>query len=496
MNQPQPPRNDPDNLQEAVTAYLDGELDVDGARLIEDRLAHDAPFRSQVQSLQQTWELLDRLPQVAADPNFAATTVEMVAVTVRDESPHAAQRFWRRWGRPAGLLVGAALAACLAGFLLTSGIAALFTTGGLLADADDRLLQDLPVVEHLDKYLVAEDVQFLRALRAHPSAARIATTDLAPGQQTVLSDEPVERRRARVAQMSPQEKHQLAVNHQRFAAFPPARQETLRAFHRQLIEDQQREELAGILDAFYQWYQHLAPEQRGELRGRPQAQRLASLDHLLAQQEKQRRADVVWQDAQATIRWFQDLALRHRDQLIQGTPEATSPPPGDVDHPAHRYRLLRLLWQRWDQGRDPQNPPLTDHDLARLKPALSPAGQQVLAAAPDPKTALARLLDYLPPQFWRPWVGGRRRGYPGPPFPHPDPAGSPGAVSRDELMRFFHQRLTPEQQERLKRLPPDQFLGALRQEYLQAAFGGPRPPAGDQRPPHPPPPRWSPGPAF
>jgi hypothetical protein len=401
MDSSKPPISDPEKLQEAVTAYLDGELDVEGASEIEDLLAHDAPFRSNLQRLQQSWDLLEELPRVEADPNFAATTVEMVAVTVREDSHRQSDGREPTLLRQAGILVSATLAACVVGFLVTTGVAALFKASGVLSDAGDQLLRDLPVLEHLDKYLVADDLQFLRALHEHPPAAAITDAVIDADQRTVLTDEPVDRRRERVEQMGQRDKHTLTINQQRFAAFEPAQQERLRTFQQQLMQDEQRDPLVDTLDAYYHWYKQLAPEQRVELRGRPGEQRLAYLDDLLAKQEKQTQKELARQDVQAVVHWMQDLAVRHREQLTRGMPGAARSMLDDIQQPAHRQRLMRLLWQRWQDGRDPQTPPLTDQDIAVLKDSLSPQAGQVLEESPDAITALRKLVDSLPAQFQR-----------------------------------------------------------------------------------------------
>jgi hypothetical protein len=483
MHPSQPPTSDPDQLQEAVTAYLDGELDAEGSREIEDRLSRDAQFRSNLQRLQQSWDLLEELPRVEADPNFAASTVEMVAVSAREDASQPSNGRGAMLWRQAGMLVGATLAACAVGFLVTTGVAGLFRASGVSTNADDQLLRDLPVLEHLDKYLVAADLQFLRALQAHPPASKILDGVVDADQQTVLTDQPVRQRRVRVAQMSQGEKHALAANQQRFAALEPPQQDRLRTFHQQLIQDDQRDELATTLDAFYHWYKQLAPEQRAQLRGRADEQRLAYIDDLLAQQEQQRRLEVARQDAQAAVRWLQDLALRHREQLTRELPAAERRMLEQVDQTAQQQRLMRLLWQRWRQGSIPQTPPLTDQDITRLKESLSPEARQVLEEAPDARTALRNLVDYLPIKLQRSMVAGRQHGRQGSGQSGAqrmfsaavDTAFMQPAVSEEQLMRFFRERLEPEQQERLKRLPPDQFLRVLRQEYYRSQFGGQRP---------------------
>src|SRR6187399_1624604 len=68
-------------LEEELTAYLDGELDAAGVRRVEERLARDAAYHGQLQKLERTWGLLDRLPRASVGEDFTKTTLEMVAVS-------------------------------------------------------------------------------------------------------------------------------------------------------------------------------------------------------------------------------------------------------------------------------------------------------------------------------------------------------------------------------------------------------------------------------
>ncbi len=142
-------------LEEELVAYLDGELDAEASRGIEDRLAADPEVRQTLHRLDRTWEMLDELdpPQVAE--RFTQTTLEIVAESAEEEvrrsRAEAPRRRRRRWAvATAGLL-----AAGLAGFL---GVA-LFAP-----DLNRQLIQDLEMLQRLDQYRQINDVEFLRML--------------------------------------------------------------------------------------------------------------------------------------------------------------------------------------------------------------------------------------------------------------------------------------------------------------------------------------------
>ena len=150
----QQPANADPVIEEQLVAYLDGELDAEASRRVEELLAADPKVRQALQGLDRTWELLGELeaPQVAE--RFAQSTLEMVAVaavedTERSRTEASRRRRWR-WV----MLSGSLLAAGAAGLL---GI-------WLRPDPNRQLIDDLPVLESLDEYRQIDDIEFLRSL--------------------------------------------------------------------------------------------------------------------------------------------------------------------------------------------------------------------------------------------------------------------------------------------------------------------------------------------
>lgn len=138
-----------------LVAYLDGELDADQARAVEDRLSRDAEYRRQLRELQQTWDLLDQLPTAEVDDRFTQTTLAMVAVSAAEDVDQAQQRqvhTRRRWWWTGSL---AAAVAFVIGYAAVSLV---------VSRENRRLLRDLPVIQRLDEYRYADSVEFLRLL--------------------------------------------------------------------------------------------------------------------------------------------------------------------------------------------------------------------------------------------------------------------------------------------------------------------------------------------
>jgi hypothetical protein len=110
----------PEVDDELLVAYLDGELEASEVRRVEAGLASSAVLRARLEGLRKAWDMLVELPTPQLSPNFAQSTIEMVAVTAESTSLSLQQRVRqvRRW-----LLRGAALVASFfIGYLAISSL--------------------------------------------------------------------------------------------------------------------------------------------------------------------------------------------------------------------------------------------------------------------------------------------------------------------------------------------------------------------------------------
>jgi anti-sigma factor RsiW len=155
MNE-QPNNSKPDaSADEQLTAYLDGELDDDVSREIEQRLGDDEQYREQLKRLDEAWALLDHLPQSDVDDVFTQTTVEMVALAAEKDARTAERgrrrRAWLAWSGTIAVVVLAAVFGYLAARYR-------------LDRPNRQLVKDLPVIENVDVYQYAESTQWLEML--------------------------------------------------------------------------------------------------------------------------------------------------------------------------------------------------------------------------------------------------------------------------------------------------------------------------------------------
>ena len=144
-------------LENQLVAYLDGELDEEARRLIDRRLAAEPELRDALGRLERTWDMLDGLERSSVEETFTQSTLEMVAQAAAEDVQEAlAEAPRRRWRRR--LAVSASmLAAAAAGFLITVMVR---------PNPNRELLEDLPVLENLDRYSEIHDIDFLRLLAA------------------------------------------------------------------------------------------------------------------------------------------------------------------------------------------------------------------------------------------------------------------------------------------------------------------------------------------
>ncbi|MGC1275551.1 MAG: hypothetical protein WBC44_17720 [Planctomycetaceae bacterium] len=136
-----------------LVAYLDGELDEDDAREIEQVLAASEVARHEVEMLGRTWDLLETLPRGYASAEFAAKTLATVQVATakppQQWQPHA------RRGLIALAWATALAAAALVGFAIGHR---------WLPRQDEPFVDEFPLIQNLDAYQDAGSVEFIERL--------------------------------------------------------------------------------------------------------------------------------------------------------------------------------------------------------------------------------------------------------------------------------------------------------------------------------------------
>jgi len=155
MSQHDPINDDPSAIEEQLVAYLDGELDEQSSRRVEELLASDPAVRQKLEQLEQAWDMLGELGLSPVERDFTKTTLAMVAVAAeedverqRAEMPRHRRRRW--------IVAGSGL--------LASGLIGFLAVVFFWPNPNHRMLRELPMLENLDQYRQIDDVEFLRTL--------------------------------------------------------------------------------------------------------------------------------------------------------------------------------------------------------------------------------------------------------------------------------------------------------------------------------------------
>jgi anti-sigma factor RsiW len=144
-----------EQLREELVAYLDGELDAEHSRRIEQRASEEPEARRMLEEFDRTWHMLDDLEGQPTSEDFTRTTLAMVAQAASDDVAKDKAEVPRRRRRAALWIAAGMISAAAAGFLITAAVA---------PDPNAQLLRDLPVLENFDRYQDVGSVEFLRAL--------------------------------------------------------------------------------------------------------------------------------------------------------------------------------------------------------------------------------------------------------------------------------------------------------------------------------------------
>jgi hypothetical protein len=442
-------------LEDELTAYLDGELDAESVRRVEERLARDESYRTQLQKLDRTWSLLDGLPRASVDEKFTKTTLEMVALSASHDADAVVRGLpaRRRRQRLAGVISMAA--ALLVGFAIGSQV---------WPDPNQKLLADLPVLENLDLYYQVDDVEFLRLLdREHvfedSDSDSPTPVDIAPQQAAGSQSEELAARQTRIAGLDAGKQQDLLRKFERFEALSAAEQQRLRDLQAQITADPHSQQLLLVLERYHEWLKTITTPQRAKLAELPAKERVDQIEAIQRERrDAQRLEPLNRQDMREIGRWIDELVERHRKELVAGIPQRYREWYNrQTDADAKRMALVFRLFGR-SRG-DEQDSKVTEQDVQRLTEKLSDSARAELAKADSPEAQRSVVRGWVFASLRRSSSWQReRRGNP---------------VVGDELLQFLQTEVPPAERERLLKKPREEMLQELRKMYFERS-GGPR----------------------
>jgi hypothetical protein len=450
---------------EELVAYLDGELEGQTRRELEQRLLKDDVARRRLKELQVSFELLGDLPAATVDDQFTRSTLEMAVLNASQTMPT-----WRH--KPIWRVRTLALCAAL---VALAGLGGWGVTELNQLRIERSQLEDLPAAQYLDQLRAIDDLELVRQLSddlewQQQMALAVDVGELQlPDASRWLGLVPAEERLEAVSMFSPQDRATLASQFEMLTRqLPNAERTVIRQRARLLSETpaEQRQDLLRTVLQYGTWINTLVANDQARIRDAKGPQRRAVIDEIL---ERDRG------------RWIAQYPLSASDKsvviewMLGQVRSAISERQGD-DAQRDRAALEqfeRLLNERNGRARDrasrsPTNfgafrvfalwmeRGMTDAAIAEVRSRLSAEAREKLETMND----LEEQREIL-----RSWVGITLRDR----FRTPDAS------------QQLYLQMDSRQQEQLDLLPADEFLAELNN---RAQFRGPmgRPP---RRPPPP-----------
>ncbi len=380
-NQPTPNRE----TTELITSYLDGELTEEQRIEVETRLTRDHDFRTELQQLQKTWDLLDVLPRPEPRTSFTKTTLELV---VKDASREAARDRAQLWAWPTRFF--ALFAVPILAFLFTNQVT------DLVQNVDHRhLVNDLPLLENLYYYETAEDFLFLEALKKSQ-----LFSDNDPWQDVTADGQQVEtgvnlltagfsQREKTLESYDVDQLDQLNRKREKWLSLSEEQRQPLLEFHQRLLKAPDSETLQKILVRYYHWLKALDEVTRTETMDLPVRERIARIRAIKIREAEELfglagSTAVPDEDKKFVFAWMNGIVDSKRERIQRLTirefqRKRDAIRRGEIQFNQRRrlgsgraYIIDQLMVLSPDVAAD-----LVFEDIETLKLGLSTAGQQV-----------------------------------------------------------------------------------------------------------------------
>ena len=258
--------DDGEQLNEQLSAYIDGELSPAETVVLEQRLAADEKLCKRLAGLKNNWGLLESLPRENVSSRFTASTVEMVAIraTANNSLDTSTTIGWASQNPRWFFILAAALLAGLFGYMATRVITNTSPVNGLIENRNALLIKHLNFLEHFPEYQLADDIEFLTKLyqmEYFSSRTQVAAYPAIVKQAQDSNDEA----RTRILGMNSGEKNRVHRNYLGFLQLPEPEQKRLLILHDTLLAAPNTEVLSKVLMTYSRWYQQLDPLEQVEI---------------------------------------------------------------------------------------------------------------------------------------------------------------------------------------------------------------------------------------
>ncbi|MEZ6044563.1 MAG: hypothetical protein R3C11_03070 [Planctomycetaceae bacterium] len=145
------------DLRSNLVAYLDGELDEETSRDVEQLLAKSEVARHDVEMLSRSFDLLDMLPKEKASEQFTQQTLATISA-LENQIP-LADRQWFQWSRRLFVIC------CWFCLLIGSAYGGYIAGQKLWPSPTEQILEDFDFYNNLDHYEEVGEIEFLKQLQ-------------------------------------------------------------------------------------------------------------------------------------------------------------------------------------------------------------------------------------------------------------------------------------------------------------------------------------------
>jgi hypothetical protein len=250
---------------------------------------------------------------------------------------------------------------------------------------------------------------------------------------SVAADDSYARNAARLEEMTPEQKEELARKKAQFDVLTAAEKQHLRDIHAAITADPNAKELSETATKYARWLAALDPAERAPLLDiQDPKQRIARIKEIMQQQEERRfrfyAGNLPEEDRKAIYKWLDEWMLANESEIRERAPRDSRQRIDEAPDADARRRALIEAWQRGRQRLAPG-----PDDYAELFKRLSTETQKyveslvatTLAAEPEKDRTPARHQE-LRQQRLESLVQTARFSR----FSSP--------VSMDELLKFYH----------------------------------------------------------
>ena len=375
--------DDAEQLNEQLSAYIDGELSPEETIVLEQRLAADEKLRKRLAGLKKNWGLLESLPRENVSSRFTASTVEMVAIraTANNSLDTSTAIGWASRNPRWLFILAAALLAGFFGYMATRVITNTSPVNGLLENRNALLIKHLNFLEHFPEYQLTDNINFLKKLyqiEYFSSRTQVAAYPAIVKQAQDSNEEA----RTRILGMNSGEKNRVHRNYLGFLQLPEPEQKRLLILHDTLLAAPNTEVLSKVLITYSRWYQQLDPLEQVEITLRNQNEKIDYIQKLILSQAGKAKF-ITEKDLIVINRWLGDVARRNEKTILRELDKNRSDAISRLNNRDKSRQLVKLLVKLLNRNPRLLMNPNERKQYQLMKSSLSEAFQQNLARQPN-----------------------------------------------------------------------------------------------------------------